>query len=561
MKYIKNISLLVLMLIGMAACVEKTPDYGNFPTKDVDFTYNVDGDQYKTDFYVVSTIQFNNTSSKSGAARWDFGDGETSTENNPTHKYKAAGVYKVKLTIDGVGERIYPLLIYDIAPVLSVTQQSASPIVINDVDVELGITLPNPENLICKYEWTFPEGTMDADGNIVASFTGYSHEDGSIDYPGKLKFKHIGSQKIEIKTWFDINGENRRLEDSYVNVQVGCNYPCKTVYYAVLDGNVKAYKLVDMSKLPEGTKNNPFDLGVKSGSTPQNLVYAHYKDQDLIFILDCGKQFNYITAPAGLGDGKITVMNSDASVVDIFVSNIGGDAYEDPFHGFADDEDLYYTDRNTGIRRMSLDKRGQVETNDYFVQNNWIGYYGKGIAWGAIHNGIFKDSQGMWYWGKDFNAYGFFRFQASDVQQGMDPNKVALPHPIILSNAYVSAFTVDEKNGKFYAFFRDNENMGLNVFDLPAYDKGLDLKERKVKVAMDCDLIKGSGEEAMYVTQLALDKATGRVYFGFTPTSKEKNYTLGIKYYDPETQTVKNLFDNNEQVLGIAVCDTETELF
>lgn len=31
---------------------------------------------------------------------WDFGDGSTSTEKNPTHRYKAKGVYKVTLTIN-----------------------------------------------------------------------------------------------------------------------------------------------------------------------------------------------------------------------------------------------------------------------------------------------------------------------------------------------------------------------------------------------------------------------------------------------------------------------------
>ena len=212
---------MVLMLMAMVACVEKTPDYGNFPTKDVDFTYNVDGDEFLTDFYVVSKIQFNNTSSKSGAVTWDFGDGETSTEPNPVHKYKKAGVYKVTMSLAGVGERSYPIMIYDIAPVLSVASQSAVPVVINDVTVELSIFLPNPENLKCRYEWTFPEGTAKEDGTAMTTWTGYSHEDGTIDYPGKLKFKNIGSQKIEIKTWFDIDGENRRLEDSYVNVQVG----------------------------------------------------------------------------------------------------------------------------------------------------------------------------------------------------------------------------------------------------------------------------------------------------------------------------------------------------
>ena len=30
---------------------------------------------------------------------WDFGDGETSTERNPTHEYEEAGTYDVKLTV------------------------------------------------------------------------------------------------------------------------------------------------------------------------------------------------------------------------------------------------------------------------------------------------------------------------------------------------------------------------------------------------------------------------------------------------------------------------------
>ena len=110
MKLIKNIVLMALLAVTMVACVEETPDYGNFPGKDVDFTYNVDGDQYSLDFYVVSTIQFNNTSAKSGALKWDFGDGTTSTEANPRHKYEEAGVYQVSLTVEGVGTRTYPLL-------------------------------------------------------------------------------------------------------------------------------------------------------------------------------------------------------------------------------------------------------------------------------------------------------------------------------------------------------------------------------------------------------------------------------------------------------------------
>jgi PKD repeat protein len=33
--------------------------------------------------------------------KWDFGDGETSTEQNPIHQYKKAGEYVVVLYVEG----------------------------------------------------------------------------------------------------------------------------------------------------------------------------------------------------------------------------------------------------------------------------------------------------------------------------------------------------------------------------------------------------------------------------------------------------------------------------
>ena len=128
-----------MMAMMAVSCIDKTPDYDNFATKDVDFTYRVDDDRYGLDFYVVSTVEFTNTSSKSGQVKWDFGDGTSSTDMNPSHKYAKAGIYQVTLTVDGVGSRTYPLLIYDIAPLLSVVEQSATPVVINDVEVKLDI--------------------------------------------------------------------------------------------------------------------------------------------------------------------------------------------------------------------------------------------------------------------------------------------------------------------------------------------------------------------------------------------------------------------------------------
>ena len=57
----------------------------------VDFSFNVD------DF----TVTFENESKDATSYSWDFGDGNTSTEENPTHTYAAEGVYEVVLTGTG----------------------------------------------------------------------------------------------------------------------------------------------------------------------------------------------------------------------------------------------------------------------------------------------------------------------------------------------------------------------------------------------------------------------------------------------------------------------------
>lgn len=559
---------MAVLVLSMVGCVDKTPEYGNFPGKDVDFVYSIDGDQFPLDFYVVSTIQFTNISEKTGPITWDFGDGTTSNESSPKHKYQTAGLYQVTLTIDGVGSRTYPLAINDIVPVLSIAKQSADVLVINDVSIEMSLFLPNPDNLVTRYEWTFPDGTTKEDGTVISSFTGYSHEDGSIDYPGALKFKNIGSQKIEIKTWFDINGENRRLEDSYVNVQVGCSYPCKTLYYAVLDGNINAYKLADLSRLPEGTKILPFDMGVKSGSMAQQMVLSNgvvSEDgsiQDDIFILDAGKQYTYINDEAGTnGDGKITVMSADGLSVNTMVTNVGQAAFDDPFQGCADDTYLYYTDRNLGVRKRPLTDRGAKESNasdTYLVQNNWLAYYGKGISYGAIHTGILLDSKGVFWWAKSYSGNGIYRFRTSDI------NKTSISFPIVLSGSNPKAFTIDEARKMMYVWmFKGTPGAGFVAYDLPDEDKGGDAAKYVKFIAMDADPINNTADEGVYVSQFALDNSTGNVYFGFrkSSTDTQGKYATGLYYYAPGASDVKKIDNVNDKILGIVINERETNLF
>ena len=46
---------------------------------------------------------------------WDFGDGTTSTEQNPIHSYKDAGKYIVVLNIDGPAGKARMSKVWDVA--------------------------------------------------------------------------------------------------------------------------------------------------------------------------------------------------------------------------------------------------------------------------------------------------------------------------------------------------------------------------------------------------------------------------------------------------------------
>lgn len=49
-------------------------------------------------------MTFNNQSTGATSYLWDFGDGNTSTAENPSHTYQDAGTYTVRLQAIGIGE-------------------------------------------------------------------------------------------------------------------------------------------------------------------------------------------------------------------------------------------------------------------------------------------------------------------------------------------------------------------------------------------------------------------------------------------------------------------------
>ena len=90
MKIISLRNLLIGLASGvlLSSCGEDDP-----APPDASFTYVAEERE----------VTFTNTSKNAKTFSWDFGDGETSTDENPVHTYDAFGKYTVQLTVTGDG--------------------------------------------------------------------------------------------------------------------------------------------------------------------------------------------------------------------------------------------------------------------------------------------------------------------------------------------------------------------------------------------------------------------------------------------------------------------------
>ena len=452
------------------------------------------------------------------------------------------------------GKMIKPIQIAAIRPIVTLIQTD-SICTVDSSYIAFDIELPNPQKLEAIYQWTFP-GVKDEAGQVLTDYEGAN--------PGKVMFTKSGSQPVKLQVTLG----GKLLDVVTKNVQVALKDPAPTLYYAVKNGNIMARKLTDLKNAEK------YDMGVSSGQHPFNIVFH---DRTL-YILNPGKQFNYVNDENGvMGDGSITAMAADASAISTVISNVGGPAFQDPFYGYVDGDKLYYSDRNTGIFAIPLSTRNQVwslANFPYFVQNAQLGYYGKGLAYGAITGGLCK-VEGTWYWSKTFNGQGIWRFVDADIlADASSYDKAAKPAAgEILTAFYIKAMAYDEINKLFYFTTYDLANgiycLTYDQLQDAAFMKGLgsasDLKKYQLTGSVELLPIvesgkdEGSSGEFAGICQLAIDKATGDVYFAYRSSEKSES---GLYRYDATKKTFDVIPDTKGiDIYGVAINQEPTKLF
>ena len=554
-----KICMIALLPILAASCVPNVPEVEVLPRDAVSFEYLIEGD-YALDYYIDSDVTFKNTSPTQGEAVWDFGDGKTATGDVVKHPYDVAGTYKVTLTI-GDFKKEQVIMISDIKPLLSINPIEGGICEVATTPVSFSLEIPNPKNRELTYNWIFPARTTNVAGDAMEGCTER--------LPGELKFGNVGSQTVRLQVTMD----GRLLEEGVLNVPVGYNKEVPTLYYAVQGGNLMAYKLI--SDAPEGMDILPFDLGLASGQHPFNLLYK----EPSLYVLDAGAAwyFQNEDAQANGGDGKISVVAKDGSKLETMISNAGGPAFQDPFYGCIVDNDLYFADRNTGIIKVPLSTRDAVYSSSaypYYVQHTTLGYYNNGWNYGCI-GGCLGVINGTWYWCKNYNGYGIFRFKDSDILPSATSGGTAAPDAgIALNGCKPKSFAYSTKSNKICFTVFDSNYEGLYVCTLDELNAIGDSKKNltpykrlfgKLEFIPNMTgkpaAVEGHTSEFAAICQIAYDEVNDCAYFGYRNTHNDATCApTGIYRYNFATDQVEQVLAG-DNVYGIVVNNTPSKLF
>ena len=148
-------SIFFLILIFLVSCKKEEP-VASFSVS-------------KTQAEVDEVITITNSSEHSTNYAWDFGDGTTSTADNPgSHQYSTDGVFTIELTATGEGGS-------DVAS-QTVTVAYPDPIAAfimdkDSVELQENVTFTNQSENAASYSWSFGDGNTSTSQNPVHAYS------------------------------------------------------------------------------------------------------------------------------------------------------------------------------------------------------------------------------------------------------------------------------------------------------------------------------------------------------------------------------------------------------
>ena len=109
-----------------------------------------------TECKVPCEVKFTNASSAGSSFKWEFGDGDESTEESPTHVFKKAGSYDVKLVASKDGEQSVKTVAISVSDMLKPKAAFSSDK--TSCNAPCTIAFTNSSENADKYRWDFDNG-------------------------------------------------------------------------------------------------------------------------------------------------------------------------------------------------------------------------------------------------------------------------------------------------------------------------------------------------------------------------------------------------------------------
>lgn len=272
----------LLILLTLVSCTE------NEPLPIVEFTIS------KTNFEVDEEIKFSNSTLNATKYSWDFGDGNTSTEINPTHKYLLEGSFRVTLYANGPGGES------SFSQTISVTfPKPTADFIIQSSVLQPGeaIFFKNFSKNASSYSWDFGDGNTSAD-------TDPSHiYPNSGTYQLKLTAKGKGGENSISKSILIANPILNGLTTAKFNPAI--EYGTMTDQ----DGNVyKTVKIGSLTWMAENLRTTKYIDGTPILKITDNVqwmnatvgAYCNYQNTNTdVEIATYGRLYNWYSVTSG----------------------------------------------------------------------------------------------------------------------------------------------------------------------------------------------------------------------------------------------------------------------
>lgn len=211
-----------------------------------------------------NTITFIDNSSYGTSYSWDFGDGETSIDQNPIHIYKDNGVYTVIQSVtNGCSTKTQTSTItIAIAPIPSFTSDYSGPICVEETVQFTSTSTYGPTSFVWEFEGGIPSTSTD-ENPIV-------------------QYNNSGSFKVTLSVTNDY-GTNQIEFNNYIVVE-----PKPVVAFTERADGLK----VDFTQNIIGATNHSWDFGDGSTSTDTNPSHTYAGEGTYTVMLsaenDCG---------------------------------------------------------------------------------------------------------------------------------------------------------------------------------------------------------------------------------------------------------------------------------